>query len=142
MVWGSNYAEESTFARVEPVIATCATRATWPGGAGKHEIVNCHHACHSQASLIDLALEDALTDLESSSTKTKSEMEAWKKKCTGLEEELTVMRKERSGATQTFRPAPGPEAYVQPTPLHCAGPWFPDARLPPPSVLPGHAKMP
>lgn len=48
-------------------------------------------------------LEDALTDLESSSTKVKSEMEAWKKKCTGLEEELTVMRKERSLARHSLQ---------------------------------------
>ncbi|KAJ9648015.1 hypothetical protein H2199_001792 [Coniosporium tulheliwenetii] len=41
-------------------------------------------------------LEEALTDLESSSTKTKSEIEAWRKRCAGLEEELTVMKKERN----------------------------------------------
>jgi kinesin family protein 4/21/27 len=48
-------------------------------------------------------LEDALTDLESSSTKTKSEMESWKKKCTTLEDELTVMRKERSLARHSLQ---------------------------------------
>ncbi|EON67399.1 hypothetical protein W97_06652 [Coniosporium apollinis CBS 100218] len=41
-------------------------------------------------------LEEALTDLESSSTKTKSEIEAWRKRCAGLEEELNVMKKERN----------------------------------------------
>lgn len=40
-------------------------------------------------------LEEALTDLESSSTKMKTEMEGWRRKCTGLEEELTTLRKER-----------------------------------------------
>jgi hypothetical protein len=40
-------------------------------------------------------LEEALTDLESSSTKMKTEMEAWRRKCGGLEEELTQLRKER-----------------------------------------------
>ena len=44
-----------------------------------------------------------MTDLESSSTKVKSETEAWKKKCTGLEEELTVMRKERSLARHSLQ---------------------------------------
>lgn len=41
-------------------------------------------------------LEEALTDLEASSTKVKNEMETWKKKCTGLEEELNVMKQEQS----------------------------------------------
>jgi len=48
-------------------------------------------------------LEDALTDLENSSTKTKKEMESWKKKCDTLEEELTVMRKERSMARHSLQ---------------------------------------
>ena len=43
-------------------------------------------------------LEEALTDLELSSTKMKSEMEAWRRKCLGLEEELGNMRKERQSS--------------------------------------------
>jgi len=43
-------------------------------------------------------LEEALTDLESSSTKMKSEMEAWQRKCTSLEEELANARKERQSS--------------------------------------------
>lgn len=43
-------------------------------------------------------LEEALTDLESSSTKMKSEMEAWRRKCVGLEEELTNLKKERQSS--------------------------------------------
>jgi kinesin family protein 4/21/27 len=43
-------------------------------------------------------LEEALTDLESSSTKMKNEMEGWRRKCTGLEEELTYLRKERQSS--------------------------------------------
>lgn len=43
-------------------------------------------------------LEEALTDLESSSTKMKSEMEAWRRKCMGLEEELANARKERQSS--------------------------------------------
>jgi chromosome segregation ATPase len=43
-------------------------------------------------------LEEALTDLESSSNKMKTEMEAWRRKCTGLEEELTQLRKERQSS--------------------------------------------
>ncbi|OCK78909.1 kinesin family protein-like protein [Lepidopterella palustris CBS 459.81] len=48
-------------------------------------------------------LEDALTDLEASSTKVKIEMDALKKKCAGLEEELGVMRKERSLARHSLQ---------------------------------------
>jgi kinesin family protein 4/21/27 len=43
-------------------------------------------------------LEEALTDLESSSTKMKSEMEAWQRKCNNLEEELANARKERQSS--------------------------------------------
>ncbi|KIW06875.1 uncharacterized protein PV09_02551 [Verruconis gallopava] len=43
-------------------------------------------------------LEEALTDLESSSTKMKSEMEGWRRKCATLEEELTMLRKERQSS--------------------------------------------
>jgi len=48
-------------------------------------------------------LEDALTDLEASSTKTKADIEGWKKKCAGLEEELNIMRKERSMARHSLQ---------------------------------------
>ncbi|KAF2189471.1 kinesin family protein-like protein [Zopfia rhizophila CBS 207.26] len=48
-------------------------------------------------------LEDALTDLESSSQKTKTEVENWRKKCASLEEELAVMRKERSMARHSLQ---------------------------------------
>jgi kinesin family protein 4/21/27 len=48
-------------------------------------------------------LEDALTDLEASSTKTKADVDVWRKKCTSLEEELEVMRKERSMARHSLQ---------------------------------------
>lgn len=48
-------------------------------------------------------LEDALTDLEASSQKTKTDLENWRKKCTQLEEELTNMRKERSMARHSLQ---------------------------------------
>ncbi|KAK8216481.1 chromosome-associated kinesin KIF4 [Phyllosticta capitalensis] len=41
-------------------------------------------------------LEEALTDLESNSTKVKGEMENWKRKCNGLEQELDMLRQEQS----------------------------------------------
>ncbi|KAF2447827.1 kinesin [Karstenula rhodostoma CBS 690.94] len=41
-------------------------------------------------------LEDALTDLETSSQKTKDEVGKWQKKCAGLEQELDGLKKERS----------------------------------------------
>jgi chromosome segregation ATPase len=40
-------------------------------------------------------LEEALTDLESSSQKMKAEMEAWRRKCVALEDELSAMRKDK-----------------------------------------------
>ena len=48
-------------------------------------------------------LEDALTDLEASSQKTKNDLDTWRKKCSGLEEELGVMRKERSMARHSLQ---------------------------------------
>lgn len=48
-------------------------------------------------------LEDALTDLEASSTKTKADLDDWRKKCRSLEEELEVMRKERSMARHSLQ---------------------------------------
>ncbi|KAF2842487.1 kinesin family protein-like protein [Patellaria atrata CBS 101060] len=41
-------------------------------------------------------LEEALTDLEASSTKVKAETDAWKKKCQSLEEELKLLKNERN----------------------------------------------
>lgn len=43
-------------------------------------------------------LEEALTDLEASSTKLKSEMDGWRRKCVSLEEELSTLRKERNNS--------------------------------------------
>lgn len=48
-------------------------------------------------------LEDALTDLEASSTKTKNDMESYKRKCAALEEELVAMRKEKSLARHSLQ---------------------------------------
>ncbi|KAH7397087.1 hypothetical protein BKA66DRAFT_566226 [Pyrenochaeta sp. MPI-SDFR-AT-0127] len=48
-------------------------------------------------------LEDALTDLEASSTKTRTDLDQFRKKCAGLEEELSVMRKERSVARHSLQ---------------------------------------
>ncbi|CAI6244130.1 unnamed protein product [Periconia digitata] len=48
-------------------------------------------------------LEDALTDLELSSNKTKSEIDNWKKKCSNLEEELASLKKERSMARHSLQ---------------------------------------
>jgi kinesin family protein 4/21/27 len=40
-------------------------------------------------------LEEALTDLESSSTKMKGDMEVWRRKCAMLEEELSQMKQDK-----------------------------------------------
>jgi chromosome segregation ATPase len=48
-------------------------------------------------------LEDALTDLEASNTRTKTDLDQYRKKCNNLEEELNVMRKERSAARHSLQ---------------------------------------
>ncbi|KAL5404490.1 hypothetical protein PMIN04_012580 [Paraphaeosphaeria minitans] len=48
-------------------------------------------------------LEDALTDLETSSQKTKDEVGKWQKKCVGLEQELDSLKKERSMARHSLQ---------------------------------------
>lgn len=48
-------------------------------------------------------LEDALTDLETSSQKTKDEVGKWQKKCAGLEQELDALKKERSIARHSLQ---------------------------------------
>ncbi|KAJ4367297.1 hypothetical protein N0V83_006878 [Neocucurbitaria cava] len=48
-------------------------------------------------------LEDALTDLEASSTKTKTDLDQFRKKCATLEDEISVMRKERSAARHSLQ---------------------------------------
>jgi kinesin family protein 4/21/27 len=48
-------------------------------------------------------LEDALTDLESSSQKTKNDVDTWKKKCATLEDELGVLKKERLTARHSLQ---------------------------------------
>jgi predicted RNase H-like nuclease (RuvC/YqgF family) len=48
-------------------------------------------------------LEDALTDLETSSQKTKDEVGRWQKKCSGLEQELDALKKERSMARHSLQ---------------------------------------
>ena len=48
-------------------------------------------------------LEEALVDLETSANRTKVEMETWRKKCTGLEEELSGLRKERTNSRASLQ---------------------------------------
>ncbi|KAJ8110449.1 hypothetical protein OPT61_g6711 [Boeremia exigua] len=48
-------------------------------------------------------LEDALTDLESSSQKTKSDLDQYRKKCSNLEDEINAMRKERLAARHSLQ---------------------------------------
>ena len=48
-------------------------------------------------------LEEALVDLETSANRTKSEMDSWRKKCAGLEDELTSLQKERSSSRASLQ---------------------------------------
>lgn len=48
-------------------------------------------------------LEEALVDLETSANRTKGEMEGWRKKCQGLEDELVSLRKERTNSRASLQ---------------------------------------
>lgn len=48
-------------------------------------------------------LEEALVDLETSANRTKSEMDNWRKKCSGLEDELVSLRKERTNSRASMQ---------------------------------------
>lgn len=48
-------------------------------------------------------LEEALVDLETSANRTKSEMESWRKKCTGLEDEVVSLRKDRTNSRASLQ---------------------------------------
>ncbi|KAK3707501.1 hypothetical protein LTR37_012143 [Vermiconidia calcicola] len=48
-------------------------------------------------------LEEALVDLETSANRTKSEMEQWRKKCSGLESELHHLQKERTNSRASLQ---------------------------------------
>ena len=48
-------------------------------------------------------LEEALVDLETSANRTKSEMEQWRKKCNGLEDENVGLRKDRSNSRASLQ---------------------------------------
>ncbi|GAB7325856.1 hypothetical protein MBLNU13_g09925t2 [Cladosporium sp. NU13] len=48
-------------------------------------------------------LEEALVDLETSANRTKTDMDGWKRKCQGLEDELVSMRKESSNSRASLQ---------------------------------------
>nr|POE51901.1 hypothetical protein CFP56_26108 [Quercus suber] len=48
-------------------------------------------------------LEEALVDLETSANRTKSDMDTWRKKCAGLEDELVGLRKQRSDSRASLQ---------------------------------------
>ncbi|KAF2222216.1 hypothetical protein BDZ85DRAFT_289819 [Elsinoe ampelina] len=48
-------------------------------------------------------LEEALVDLETAQNKTRQEVDAWKKKATGLEDELIGLRKERGSSRASLQ---------------------------------------
>ncbi|KAK5107879.1 hypothetical protein LTR62_000589 [Meristemomyces frigidus] len=48
-------------------------------------------------------LEEALVDLETSANRTKSEMDSWRKKCTGLEDELVTLHKAQSNSRASLQ---------------------------------------
>ena len=48
-------------------------------------------------------LEEALVDLETSANRTKTDMDGWKRKCQGLEDELVSLRKERTNSRASLQ---------------------------------------
>lgn len=48
-------------------------------------------------------LEEALVDLETSANRTKTEMENWRKKCAGLEDEMVSLRKDRTNSRASLQ---------------------------------------
>ena len=48
-------------------------------------------------------LEEALVDLETSANRTKIEMDSWRKKCVGLEDELASLHKDRSNSRASLQ---------------------------------------
>ena len=48
-------------------------------------------------------LEEALVDLETSANRTKTDMDGWKRKCQGLEDELVSMRKESNNSRASLQ---------------------------------------
>ncbi|KAK0365855.1 hypothetical protein LTR02_003985 [Friedmanniomyces endolithicus] len=48
-------------------------------------------------------LEEALVDLETSANRTKNEMEAYRRKCTGLEVELVTLRRDRTNSRASLQ---------------------------------------
>ena len=78
------------------------------GPVNAHEYVSVQYAEDQEARIrtiekhlfaekqLTATLEEALVDLEHSGNKTKSDLEAWKKKCWAYEDELAMMKKERN----------------------------------------------
>lgn len=48
-------------------------------------------------------LEEALVDLETSANRTKGEVDNWKKRCSGLEDELASLRKEKTNSRASLQ---------------------------------------
>jgi chromosome segregation ATPase len=48
-------------------------------------------------------LEEALVDLETSANRTKTDMDGWKRKCQGLEDELVSLRKESNNSRASLQ---------------------------------------
>lgn len=102
-----------------PTSVTSPTSATFPGSpfpppanAPSADLVATHNAQLEEKDShirqmekhlfaekqLTATLEEALVDLETQGNKIKLDMEGWKKKCWGYEDELKDLKKERSGA--------------------------------------------
>ncbi|KAL8732522.1 MAG: hypothetical protein Q9166_002736 [cf. Caloplaca sp. 2 TL-2023] len=91
-----------------PPLPAQATANGGPPPVNAHEYVSVQYAEEQEARIKTIekhlfaekqliaALEEALVDLEHQGNKTKSDREAWKKKCLSYEEELTMLKKERN----------------------------------------------
>lgn len=91
-----------------PAQATANNANNGPAPVNAHEYVSVQYAEDQEARIrtiekhlfaekqLTATLEEALVDLEHSGNKTKSDLEAWKKKCWAYEDELAKLRKERN----------------------------------------------
>lgn len=91
-----------------PPLPAQANNGPGPAPVNAHEYVSVQYAEDQEARIrtiekhlfaekqLTATLEEALVDLENQGNKTKSDLDAWKKKCWAYEDELTSLKKERN----------------------------------------------
>ncbi|KAL9613690.1 MAG: hypothetical protein Q9167_001767 [Letrouitia subvulpina] len=95
--------------------AANSSNSTATSPVSAHEFVSVQYAEDQEARIrtiekhlfaekqLTATLEEALVDLEHQGNKTKGDLEAWKKKCWGLEDELNSFKKERNNIRRSVQ---------------------------------------